>query len=103
MNYKKILFILSLASYFNYSCSKVLIITHAYNRPEFIPLQDITFKKFLKDDYEFVVFNDARDPKIKKDIYKRFAKTICYKDDCFILDSVEKPFDFDPRTLEFKQ
>ena len=39
--------------------AKVLILTHAYNRPEFIPLQHDTFKKFLKDDYEFIVFNDA--------------------------------------------
>lgn len=37
----------------------VLIITHAYNRPEFIDLQYRCFKSFLKDDYEFVVFNDA--------------------------------------------
>lgn len=41
--------------------SKVLIITHSYNRPDFIEIQDRTFKAFLKDDYEFVVFNDARE------------------------------------------
>nr|MBA3815280.1 hypothetical protein [Parachlamydiaceae bacterium] len=39
--------------------AKVLIITHSYNRPDFIEIQDKTFKKFLSDDYEFVVFNDA--------------------------------------------
>lgn len=39
--------------------AKVLIMTHCYNRPEFISWQSQTFKKFLKDDYEFVVFNDA--------------------------------------------
>lgn len=33
--------------------------TQAHNRPDFIEIQDKTFKKFLKDDYEFVVFNDA--------------------------------------------
>ncbi len=38
---------------------KVLIITHSFNRPEFIEIQQRTFKKFLKDAYEFVVFNDA--------------------------------------------
>lgn len=37
----------------------VLIITHAYNRPEFIAIQQRTFKAFLKDTYELVVFNDA--------------------------------------------
>lgn len=39
--------------------NNVLLITHAYNRPDFIEIQDKTFKKFLQDDYEFVVFNDA--------------------------------------------
>lgn len=38
---------------------KVLIITHNYNCPRFIEVQAKTFKKFLKDDYEYVVFNDA--------------------------------------------
>lgn len=41
--------------------ARTLIITHNYNRPEFIEIQQKTFKKFLLDDYEFVVFNDARD------------------------------------------
>lgn len=40
---------------------KVLIITHNYNRPDFIELQYKTFKKFLHDDYEYIVFNDAQD------------------------------------------
>lgn len=53
---------------------KVLIITHAFNRPDFIELQDQTFKAFLQDDYEFVVFNDARDKRIRNDI-----KTACKK------------------------
>jgi hypothetical protein len=49
--------------------AKVLVITHAFNRPDFIELQYKTFKKFLKDEYEFVVFNDAeRDPRIYKKI-----------------------------------
>ena len=41
--------------------AKVLIITHSYNRPDFIEMQYKTFKKCLEDDYEFVVFNDARE------------------------------------------
>jgi hypothetical protein len=41
--------------------SKVLIFTYSYNRPDFIEIQYKTFKKFLLDDYEFVVFNDATD------------------------------------------
>lgn len=55
--------IILLASLFIFNIySKVLIITHSYNRHDFIEIQDKTFKKFLKDDYEFVVFNDAPDP-----------------------------------------
>lgn len=38
---------------------KILIITHSYSHPEFIGIQSKTFKNFLKDDYEFVVFSDA--------------------------------------------
>lgn len=41
--------------------AKVLIITHNYNGPQFIELQQKTFRKFLKDEYEFVLFNDAKD------------------------------------------
>ncbi len=37
----------------------VLIITYAFNRPEFIEWQCRTFEKFLSDEYRFVVFNDA--------------------------------------------
>ncbi len=40
---------------------KILIVTLSYNRADFIEIQNKTFKKFLKDDYEFVVFNDAPD------------------------------------------
>lgn len=38
---------------------KVLIITHSYSRPDFIETQHKCFKSFLKDDYTFMVFNDA--------------------------------------------
>jgi hypothetical protein len=33
--------------------------TYAFNRPDFIEWQVKTFKKFLKEEYRFVVFNDA--------------------------------------------
>lgn len=49
---------------------KVLIITHAFNRPDFIEIQDKTFKKFLKDDYEFVVFSDANESQMQQRIHK---------------------------------
>ena len=39
--------------------AKILIITYSYSNPEFIEIQYKTFKYFMKDDYEFVVFSDA--------------------------------------------
>lgn len=54
--------------------SKILIFTYAFNRPDFIELQYKTFKKFLKDRYEFIVFSDA------KTIYThRQIKKMCIK------------------------
>ena len=46
----------------------VLIFTYSYNRPDFIEIQYKTFKKFLKDDYEFIVFNDARESTMEERI-----------------------------------
>lgn len=59
--YKKIILLFGLAFYQNYISANnpVLIMTTAYNRPDFIQIQYKTFKKFLHDDYEFIVFNDA--------------------------------------------
>ncbi len=50
--------------------TKVLIFTYSFNRPEFIEIQDKTFKKFLLDDYEFIVFNDAKDPSLHGQIHQ---------------------------------
>lgn len=54
--------------------SKVLIITHSYNRPEFIELQAKTFKAFLQDEYEYVIFNDASNKAMKLKIQKTCEK-----------------------------
>jgi hypothetical protein len=48
--------------------AKVLLITHAHNRPEFIEWQYHCFKKFFTDEYEFVVYNDAVSPKTHRAI-----------------------------------
>jgi hypothetical protein len=48
--------------------AKVLLITHSYNRPDFIELHVKTFKHFLKDEYEYVVFNDASNQGMKQQI-----------------------------------
>jgi len=37
----------------------VLIITSAYNRPDFIELQHKAFQEFLQEPFSFIVFNDA--------------------------------------------
>ena len=39
--------------------ANVLVMTHSYNKPEFIKWQCETLKKLLQDEYEFVVFNDS--------------------------------------------
>ncbi len=50
--------------------AKVMVITHSYNRPDFIRLQHATLKKFLLDEYEFVVFNDGPTSKLADQIDK---------------------------------
>ncbi len=50
------------------SMGKILIITHACNRPDFIEIQYKTFKKFLLNEYTFVVFNDAIDQEVYQGI-----------------------------------
>jgi glycosyltransferase involved in cell wall biosynthesis len=39
--------------------AKIRLITFHYNRPDFLELQIELFKKFMVDDYELLVFNDA--------------------------------------------
>lgn len=48
--------------------AKLLVITHNCNRPDFIEMQHKTLKKFLTDDYEYVVFNDARQENMRQQI-----------------------------------
>lgn len=37
------------------------VYTAAVNNPKFIEMQHMTNKKFIKDDYKFIVYNDAKD------------------------------------------
>jgi hypothetical protein len=46
--------------------------THTYNQPELIHWQNAAFKKFLKDDYRFVVFNDAPNAQTSQE-----TRTLC--------------------------
>lgn len=54
-------------------CHHPLIMTYAYNRPDFIELQCKTFQKFLLDDYEFIVFNDSPPGPVHDEIVKMCA------------------------------
>lgn len=71
---KHAVFVLLLLCTFSILDAKVLIITHSFNRPDFIEIQYKTFKRFLKDDYEYVVFIDAYSKTVTKE-----AKKICKK------------------------
>ncbi len=55
-----------------YAADKVLIITHVYNRPDFIALHKKTFDAFLKEEYEYIVFNDSPTEDMSNQI-----KTMC--------------------------
>lgn len=48
--------------------AKIRLLTFHYNKPDFLEMQCKTFKKFMKDDYELIVFNDAADPGISEEI-----------------------------------
>ncbi|WP_209125696.1 hypothetical protein [Alkalihalobacillus sp. BA299] len=47
---------------------KVKIYTFSYNRPDFIPLQFKSIKNFIKEDYEYIVFNDGKNNSIRNKI-----------------------------------
>lgn len=61
----------------------LLITTSVVNNPKFIELQNMTLKKFIKNPYKFVVYNDAKDwsdysnfydPLLKKEISSLCSK-----------------------------
>lgn len=54
--------------------AKIRILTFHYNLPELIEIQHKTLKKFLKEDYELIVFNDARELEHEKSIKKTCNK-----------------------------
>lgn len=47
---------------------KTLVVTTAFNRPDFIHLQHRLFEKFLEDDYEFFVISDASNEDMQQKI-----------------------------------
>ena len=67
--------------YTNHLHTKLLIITHNYNQPSFIALQYKAFKKFLRNEFDYVVFNDATDPLLAEQIHDSCKKIAipCYR------------------------
>jgi len=48
--------------------STVRILTFHCNRPDFLKMQHWTLEKFLEDEYELIVFNDARETELEEAI-----------------------------------
>ena len=71
---KRIYFLLLLLSFPIFLSAHVLVMTQTYNRPDFIEIQYHTLKKFLKDEYEFVVFNDAPNEEMCNQITEMCAR-----------------------------
>ncbi len=76
----------------NVAFAKVRIFTFHYNRPEFVEYQYATFKKFLRDDYEWIVFNDAPNVNLEKAIRevceKNGVKCVQYEQDWHKIDPI---------------
>lgn len=73
----------------NGEAAPVLVLTHAFNKPEFIRWQHATLKKFLKDDYQFIVFNDAPNSLLYSQINE-----ICQNLDILCLDIPQSIHDY---------
>lgn len=61
--------------------AKIRILTFHYNKPDFIEWQYKTFKRFLMDDFELIVFNDAarsKDEKAIQEIFERLDKVCSF-------------------------
>lgn len=58
----------------NISNDKILIITHAHSRPDFIDIHHKTFNTFLEEDFTYVVFNDAPSQEMRKKIHEKCKK-----------------------------
>lgn len=54
--------------------AKILVFTIVFNRPEFIELQKKSFEAFLLDEYDYVVYNNASDPRIAEEIEETCRK-----------------------------
>lgn len=67
----------------------VLILTHAFNKPEFIWWQEASLRKFLKDDYTFIIFNDAPN----QDLYDKINQ-VCQELNITCIDVPQEIHDY---------
>lgn len=58
---------------------KITIYTIADKRPDFIPVQYESFKKFVKDDYDYIVINNAIDSKKRRDLIRKTCEELQIK------------------------
>lgn len=65
-----ILFLAFISSFYG----EIRLLTFQYNRPELIEIQYKTFKKFLKNDFELIVFNDGDTPERERGIREMCEK-----------------------------
>ncbi len=47
---------------------KISVLTVVFNKPEFIQYQYLLLKKYLKNEFDFFVYNNSNDPKLKEEI-----------------------------------
>lgn len=70
----KLYLILFLALIHTEFFSQIRILTFHYNKADFLELQYLCLKKFLKDDFELIVFNDAKNATHEEEIKQTCSK-----------------------------
>lgn len=70
---KKILFAV-LTFFVSIAHPKVTIYAHYFSNPEFIEFQDEGFKKFLEDEYEYIIYDDSSKPEVSDAIFSECVK-----------------------------
>lgn len=65
---KKIIFTITISLWYTILKPEILILTYHHNRPDLIELQYHMLKKFLRDDFKVIVFNDAAAAQMQKEI-----------------------------------
>lgn len=72
--------------------AKVRLLTFHFNKPELISLQHRAFQKFMQDDYELIVFNDAKtgelEAAIKMECDKCGIKCVRYEQEWHSLNAL---------------